>query len=131
MEQSPALPPLGRLELQVLEHLWRVTEANVQEAHAAVGVPRGITLNTVGSALERLHKKKLVSREKVSHAYRYRPLLDRETFMAQSMVAAAGGLKSLREQGLLAAFVDVLADTREDTLDELERLIRRKKEERR
>ena len=125
------IPRLGRLELQVLEHLWQVDETDVQQAHVAVGAPRGITLNTVGSALERLHRKKLVSRAKVSHAYRYRPSLDRDTFMAKSMVAAVGGLRSLSEQGLLAAFVDVLADSREDTLDELERLVRLKREQRR
>ena len=128
MDKSPPILRLGELELQILEHLWRFAESDVQGTHTAVGTPRGITLNTVGSTMERLYKKKLVTREKVSHAYRYKPSMNRDAFMAQSMVAAAGGLKALSEQGLLTAFIDLVADTREDTLDELERLVRMKKE---
>ena len=56
------LPPLGALEEAVLEHLWRAGEADVIQAHRAVGTPRGIGVNTVGSALERLHRKGLASR---------------------------------------------------------------------
>ena len=38
-----------------------VDDADVQETHAAVGEARGITSNTVGSALERLHRKRLLA----------------------------------------------------------------------
>lgn len=121
------LPRLGELEFQILEHLWRVGEADVLQTHAAVGVPRKISVNTVGSALERLFRKHLVTREKVSHAYRYLPAMDRDTFMAQRMVEAAGGLRALSQQGLLTAFIDAVTEASEDTLDELERLIRNKR----
>ncbi|HEX9619591.1 MAG TPA: BlaI/MecI/CopY family transcriptional regulator [Polyangiaceae bacterium] len=123
------LPRLGELELSVLEHLWRVLDADVQEVHAAVGKKRGISPNTVGSALERLHKKNLLAREKVSHAYRYRAALDREAFRARRLLEAAGGLRALGKGGLLAAFVDLVADADGSALRELERLIRRKREE--
>jgi predicted transcriptional regulator len=123
------LPPLGELELAVLEHLWTVQEADVGEAHFAVGKCRGISPNTVGSALERLFKKGLLTREKVSHAYRYRAAIDRENFRAKRVVEAAGGLRSLGKNGLLAAFVDLVADSDESALAELERLIRLKREE--
>ena len=107
----------------MLEHLWRRGEANVIDTHAAVGRRRGITANTVGSALERLHRKRLVERRKVSHAYRYAPALDRESFTARRLVDAAGGLRGVAKDGLLAAFVELVAETSEDALDELERLI--------
>lgn len=125
----PPLPPLGELELAVLEHLWSVTEADVQEVHAAVGRARGISPNTVGSALERLNKKGLAGREKVSHAYRYRAALDREAFRARCLLDAAGGARALGRAGLLAAFVDLVADVDEAALDELDRLIRAKRQE--
>lgn len=126
---QPKLPQLGELELAVLEHLWTTDDADVHEAHAAVGKRRGISPNTVGSALERLHKKGLLEREKVSHAYRYRAALDRATFQARKVVEAAGGLRALGKSGLLAAFVDLVADSDEKALAELERLIRVKREE--
>lgn len=123
------LPRLGELELAVLDHLWAHQDADVHETHAAVGKWRGISPNTVGSALERLYKKGLLEREKVSHAYRYRAALDRETFRARKVVEAAGGLRSLGKSGLLAAFVDLVGDSDEAALVELERLIRLKREE--
>lgn len=123
------LPRLGGLELAVLEHLWTEADADVHQTHAAVGKRRGISPNTVGSALERLHKKGLLLREKVSHAYRYRAALDREAFRARRVVEAAGGLRALGKSGLLAAFVDMVADSDEGALLELERLIRAKREE--
>lgn len=130
MAKTPTrLPRLGELELAVLDHLWAVPDAGVQEAHAAVGRRRGISPNTVGSALERLYKKGLLAREKVSHAYRYRAAIDRETFRARKVVEAAGGLRDLADAGVLAAFVDLVADSDDRALVELERLIRAKREE--
>lgn len=128
-DASSALPRLGELELAVLEHLWSEKDADVQETHAAVGQRRGISPNTVGSALERLHKKGLAARQKVSHAYRYRATLDRESFRARRVLEAAGGLRALGKSGLLAAFVDLVADHDQAALAELERLIRRKRKE--
>lgn len=125
----PKLPRLGDLELAVLDHLWAVADAGVHDVHAAVGSKRGISPNTVGSALERLHRKGLLAREKVSHAYRYRAAVDRETFRARKLVEAAGGLNALGKRGLLAAFVDMVADADQDALAELERLVRAKREE--
>ncbi len=128
MEKKPTLiPRLGELEFRIIEHLWEVGEADVLQTHASVGVPRKISVNTVGSALERLFRKRLIRREKVSHAFRYQPVMDRDTFMAQRMVEAAGGLRALSQQGLLSAFIDAVTDASEDTLDELERLVHTKR----
>jgi predicted transcriptional regulator len=122
-----SLPALGELEIEVLEFLWSVYEADVVETHGAIGRRRGITPNTIGSALERLFKKGLVRRDKVSHAYRYRPLLAREEFAALRVLEAAGGAKSLAGAGLLSAFVDLVADVDEAALDRLEALIAKKR----
>lgn len=117
------LPRVGALERAVLEHLWRVGEADVGETFAAVGAPRGITPNTVGSALERLYRKELLRRRKVSHAYRYEPALDPDEFSARRVLEAGGGIERLSRSGLLAAFVDLVAEADERALDRLEALI--------
>ena len=111
----------------MLEHLWRTREADVTESHVAIGKRRGITPNTVGSALERLFKKGLVTRRKVSHAYRYEPRIGRDEFAARRVLDAAGGIKSLSETGLLSAFVDLVADVDDAALDRLESLIAEKR----
>ena len=117
------LQAIGDLEMALLELLWSAGEADVHGAHAAVGRRRGITPNTVGSALERLYRKGLAAREKVSHAYRYRPDLSREAFAARRMLDAVGGSQTLAEAGLLAAFVDLVANVDAGSLDRLEDLI--------
>jgi predicted transcriptional regulator len=125
----PPLPRLGELELAVLEHLWQVREADVAETHAAIGMRRGIMPNTVGSALERLHRKNLVLRRKVSHAYRYQAALDRDAFRARKLVEAAGGVRALAGEGLLSAFVDLVADTDAQALEHLEQLVEQRRKQ--
>jgi predicted transcriptional regulator len=124
------LPQLGALELAVLEYLWTVDDADVLQAHQRIGKARGITSNTIGSALERLHRKGLLVREKVSHAFRYRAGLNRDTFAARRMFEAAGGSRLLADAGLLSAFVSLVADEDESSLDRLEALIAKKRAER-
>ena len=121
------LPPLGELEILVLEYLWQAGETDVIGAHAAIGRRRGITVNTVGSSLERLHRKGLVRRRKVSHAYLYEAAIDRDSFRARRLAHAAGGPRELASEGLLAAFVDLVSDADAAALDQLEQLIARKR----
>jgi predicted transcriptional regulator len=123
------LPRLGELELAVLEHLWDAGETDVNQAHGALGRHRGITANTVGSALERLFRKKLVMRTKVSHCYRYRASETREAFAARRMLDAVGGSGTLADSGLLAAFVDLVAGEDRASLDRLAQLIASKRDE--
>ena len=114
----------------MLEYLWQAPDADVGQTHAAVGVRRGISPNTVGSALERLHKKALVRRRKVSHAYRYRAALTREELALRRVMDLTGGRGGVARAGLLAAFVDMVAEVDEASLDRLEELVAQKRRER-
>ena len=130
MSEAP-LPTLGELELEVLDHLWAVGEADVTQTHRAVGRARKNTVNTVGSALERLYRKGLVHREKVSHAYLYRAAMGREAFQARRMVDVIGGTEALADSGVLAAFVDAVAETDRHSLEQLAVLVADRKRRRR
>jgi predicted transcriptional regulator len=123
------VPELGELERGILRYLWRVGDADVLQVHAAVGVRRSISVNTVGSGLERLYRKRLVSRWKVSHAYRYKPTLDRDHFGVRQLADSVGGLQALASRGVLASFLDLVSDADESALGELEELIARKRRE--
>lgn len=111
----------------MLEHLWRASEADVSETHAAIGRRRGIKPNTIGSALERLYRKGLATRQKVSHAFRYSPALEREEFAVRQVLTAAGDVRTLASAGLLSAFVELVASSDEAALDRLESLIAQKR----
>ena len=72
----PPLPSEG--ELLLLQALWEHPGATVQDVHVwltANGKEVGYT--TVLTQLQRLHKKRLVSRERVGKQHRYQAVTDR------------------------------------------------------
>ncbi len=117
------LPKLGEVELAALQYLWQHGEAGVADVHASIGSQRGISANTVGSALERLFKKELVARRKVSHAFVYRAAMSSDEFAARRVLEATDDVRLLSKVGLLSAFVDLVAEEDAESLDRLEQLI--------
>lgn len=107
----------------MLELAWTMREIDVKEAHQKLGGPRGITSNTVQSALERLFRKGLLHRERVSHAYRYSAAISRDEFYARAAAQAAGELRGAQAHGVLTAFVDIAAKADRANLDRLEAII--------
>ena len=114
---------LGELEREVLEILWTEGPHNPGAVHERVGAPRGISVNTVSSALKRLVEKGLLEREKISHAYVYRAVVTRAELQRSLIGAIASQFGEGSDTGFLAAFVDLAQAQGEDTLRELEQMI--------
>ncbi len=114
---------LGELELAVLDRLWDSDGADAKEVHGKLGKKRGITLNTVQSAMKRLHEKGLLRRTKVSHAFVYEPALSKEEFQRDAVGEVVEALLHGEADAMVAAFVDVAERAGGDTLAQLERLI--------
>lgn len=119
----PPLARLGDLETAVLEHVWAKGPSDVKAVHHTLGARRGITLNTVQSTMERLFRKGLLAREKVSHAYVYSPRHTREELGARVVEEVVARLLKGETAPVLEAFVDLAARTDAANLDRLERLI--------
>ncbi len=117
------LPRLGELETAVLRHLWARGAADAKEVHRTLREAADITLSTVQSTLERLHRKQLLLREKLGHAYRYAPAITAEQFRARAIAEAAGDLRGAAAEGILAAFVDLAARADRANLDRLDRAL--------
>lgn len=84
MRSKPAasdIPPLGDLEVAVLKKVWAVPGITVKAMHERVGTSRGISLNTVQSALDRLYRKGLLERNKRGHAFCYEARISREALV--------------------------------------------------
>lgn len=114
---------LGELERAVLNALWTDGPLNPGAVHERVGAQRGISPNTVASALKRLMDKGLLDREKVSHAYVYRPTLCRGELQRRLIVAIADQFPDEGGAGLLAAFVDVAQGQGAESLRQLEAMV--------
>jgi predicted transcriptional regulator len=120
---TPPLARLGDLETAILEHVWAHGACDVKSVHRTLGSRRGITLNTVQSTMERLFRKKLLSREKVSHAYVYAPRHTREELGARMVEEVVSRLLKGEAFPALEAFVDLAIRTDEANLDRLQQLI--------
>ena len=116
-------PVLGELEAAVLKHIWSRGPCDVRAAYRAIGVRRGITSNTVQSAMERLFRKRLLTREKVGHAYLYAARVSREEWTARTARDAVSGLVGEDPNAMLAAFVHLAERAGDETLDRLERIV--------
>jgi predicted transcriptional regulator len=121
---------LGDLERAVMDRLWKAGPSDAKAVHRAIGKARQITLNTVQSTLERLHRKGLLGREKVSHAYVYTAQLSRAEFGARAMEQFVRDLHGGKLESVLAAFVDLTARTGSEELSKLERLVAERRAER-
>lgn len=121
------IPPLGDLEVAVLEYVWTSGDASAKELHAALGTTRGISLNTVQSAMERLFRKGLLTRAKSGHSYRYSARVEREQLVAALIGEVLGRFRA-DSSAALAAFVDAADDLDEIALRALEAELRKRRQ---
>lgn len=120
---------LGELEKQVLNYLWDQGEAGAKQIHRAFSSTRSGSLNTIQSTLDRLYKKKLLSRRKSSHAYLYRPKVERESLIAQLIRDVTQELKQQDQNVTMAAFASLTSELGDDELDQLEALIESRRQQ--
>lgn len=118
IEQN-TLRSLGDLEIAVLDLIWRHPGLSAKEAHKAIGESRGISVNTVQSTLERLHRKQLLERTKKSHAFHYSAQVTRERLVA-TLINDLMGRFSSDTASSLAAFVELADQLDEQSLEALE-----------
>jgi predicted transcriptional regulator len=119
---------LGVLEQQALDIVWRRGAASVREVRSELKQP--VAYTTVMTTLDRLYRKGLLTREKTCRAFVYSAVKSREEL--EDVVAAeiVSGLLSgdERSRPLLSNFVEAVGDRDRELLDELERLVKAKRE---
>ena len=81
-QSKPRTPTLGGRELDVMKILWRGSALSAQEVLQASG-ELNLSLSTIQSTLERLHRKELVSRHKTGRFYLYRTTISRSAVISQ------------------------------------------------
>jgi len=126
----PNVLPLGDLEAAVMEYVWKQQSADVKAAHQAIGLPRGITLNTVQSTMERLWRKGLLGRVKESHAYVYSARVSRGELGSSLIREVVTGIMAGETGPMLSAFVDLAARAGDDELRRLEAMVAERLEQR-
>lgn len=119
---------LGELEVAVCNSLWDEGESDVRGMFERIGAARGIASNTIQSAMERMYRKGVLQRRKVSHAFVYAPAMTRSAFAAGVLEGVSAALGSAGAQPLMAAFVERAGQSDPATLDQLEIMLRQARE---
>jgi predicted transcriptional regulator len=126
---DPVPPALGPLEIMVMEILWARGESSVHDVVPQLARPLAYT--TVMTTLDRLFKKGLLDRRKSERAFVYVPRLSRRDWEhKRTGEFVAGFLSGPKPSGelLISCLVEAVSQDKA-LLDELERRIRKKREE--
>jgi predicted transcriptional regulator len=94
-----------------------------REVHQRVSREHTVAIHTVITVLNKLVAKGLLHREKREDLLHYEPVLTEEQFLARTSRRLVEGILSLGPQAVTTSFVDVLAESDRDRLEDLARLI--------
>ena len=125
-----AMQSLGKLERQVLNEIWRRDEVSVRDVYLAFG--ERIAYTTLMTTLDRLFKKKLLTRRKDGRAFVYVAAVSPAEFergIREDVIEGLLGHGTDAVQPVLACIVDTVSERDRELLDELDRLIKEKRRE--
>lgn len=112
-----------------MDTLWGGGDLSVREVQAQLANPSAYT--TVMTTLDRLYKKGLVLRKREGRAFLYTAAIARHTLEATLTTSLLSGMLSGgpgATRPFLSNLVDAVGDSDNALLDELERLVREKRE---
>ncbi|MGE0862410.1 MAG: BlaI/MecI/CopY family transcriptional regulator [Vicinamibacterales bacterium] len=122
--------PFGPLETRVLDALWlRAGAACVRDLQPQFP---GVAYTTLMTTLDRLFRKGVLHRDKQGRAFYYRPRLSRDALLSRRAESALATMLPSDSAGLrpiMSLFVDAVGDRDRGLLDELETLIRARRDE--
>jgi predicted transcriptional regulator len=125
--RDPLEAALGPLEQAVMDAMWRGGDLSVRDVQAQL--PNAAAYTTVMTTLDRLYKKGLVLRQRDGRAFLYTAALSKpalEAALTTGLLSRA--LSGGATQPFLSHLVDAVGDADNALLDELERLVREKRE---
>lgn len=120
---------LHELEATIMDVVWsrKLSSFAVGDVLAVLEKQRDIAYTTVMTTVARLYDKGLLARERDGKRYLYSPKLSREQFLESTarevLEGAVGGAQAM------AMLVEKVSEASARELDELEALIRRRREE--
>ncbi|MDQ5846598.1 MAG: BlaI/MecI/CopY family transcriptional regulator [Acidobacteriota bacterium] len=120
---------LGKLEREVLTEIWQREEVSVRDVFLAFD--KRIAYTTVMTTLDRLYKKRLLDRRKEGRAFVYCAVISSEELelgIREDLIDGLLGRGTHGVEPVLACIVDAISERDGELLDELDRLIKEKRE---
>lgn len=117
---------LGELETAIMNVFWKERDLAVTDVEDRLRGSRQIAHTTVLTTLDRMHRKGYLVREKQGKAFVYSARYSRDEFERGMAQEVLGALLNNYRAPALSAFIDLVGEN-ENTLDQLEALIREKR----
>jgi predicted transcriptional regulator len=117
----------GGLQSAIMEIIWDRGETTVREVHAILSRKTPIAYTTVMTVMTRLAAKKLLKRRRSGAMYLYRAAATRDDHAGQAIASILERLAGGVGTPVLMKFVDAVGDDSPEKLDELARLIEKKR----
>ena len=129
--QDGAAIRLHDLEAEIMDVVWSrgLREFAVSDGLETLESRREIAYTTVMTTLVRLHEKAVLERRRDGKKYLYTPCYTREQFVQETVREVLESLGNAAGRDVLALLVETASAADEATLDELDRMIRRRREE--
>lgn len=127
---QPLDTAFGPLEIRVLESLWsRSTPSCVRDIQPDFP---GVAYTTLMTTLDRLYRKGTLQRSKMGRAFYYKPKSSQQGLISElagSTFANMLPTDSATLRPIMSLFVDTVGQRDQELLDELETLVRTRRQE--
>lgn len=120
----------GALESEVMEAMWR-QEKEVSVRDLLATFEGRIAYTTMMTTMDRLYRKGVFARRKQGRAFLYSARITRQQLrmgLVESVIGSLLGGRGRDAAPVLSCIVDAVGEQDRELLDELERLVRRKRE---
>jgi len=98
---------LGNLEEEVMEAMWKLKKAKVRDVLDSFKGTKKPAYTTVMTVMTRLSQKGILKRKMVNDYYIYKPVQNKESFLAQNSKKIINSLfKNFGEDLAIAQFID-------------------------
>ncbi len=117
----------GSAELHVLEALWEKGALTGREIYEEACRFKELAYTTVLTTVGRMVKKGSIRRKKRDGIYIYEPAWTKLEFERQATSAVIKGIVEVSPSYAVSAFVDILTEYDTDSLDEIMKVIERRR----
>lgn len=118
----------GGLQAEVMASIWKLGEATVENVRAQQPAARRSAYTTIQTVMNRLVERGLLTRKREGRAFVYNAPLDEHQYIARTIGERLAGASPDTRRAALLSLVEGLSA---DELDEIARLAKRVKRERR
>ena len=122
------IPDLTKAEYDIMRVLWKHGEKSVREVHEALRHSHGWALTTVRTMMDRMERKKLLSRKDSGGVYVYRPMISRPEGLAKMVRFFADRVLETDTSTVVSMFSGTKGLTA-DEIEELKKLLDREESE--